>query len=619
MCGTPVANYEYEWIKRRLYASTTTFDLTEFELNKLTIVYTIIASLWLMLPLPASSNPISDSPEDLLRSWLLPLSQSQSINAKKSFKGDNTLVRFYEKHNFKLIWFNPKGITPQGKDLLKILANAAREGLNPTQYQVSQLEPIIQNLIWREDEETSAPLNQIIPLDIAFTRSFLKYASDLQHGRMYPKEFTVADRPGITFFPEIATIRLKTAVRQGDLKSFFAALTPRHTEYDSLKQHLDHYETIKQLGGWQQIPSGPSLKIGLRSPRIPILSRRLLITGDLPLAQFSTQDHFTESLEKAVIRYQHRNGLEADGIAGKATLDCLNISVEQRIAQIKLNMERWRWLPPDLGPRHLMVNIPGFELKITQNHLPQETMRVIVGRKKRQTPLLSSTMTYLELNPFWNVPSRIARKDILPKIQIDPHYLVKNSIRVLTGWEHNSLMLNPSDIDWQKFSTKYLPYRFRQDPSPKNALGQIKFMFPNHQSIYIHDTPGKSLFKKEVRSFSSGCIRVEDPVTLAQLLLENQQWDIRRINNAIDSQKRRVIVMEEPIPVHLVYFTAWTDGRDGTLSFRKDIYGRDQRLLAALNRKAPQTLWCDTDNHLSGGLLHVTRAVNSSGREHQNI
>ncbi|MGD8834049.1 MAG: L,D-transpeptidase family protein [Desulfobacteraceae bacterium] len=583
-----------------------------------------------MLPPQAFSNPISDSPEDMLRSWLLLSSQSPSINVQKRFREDNTLVRFYEKHDFKLIWFDSEGITPQGKALLKILANAAREGLNPTQYQVSQLKPIIQNLIWQNDEDASASLSQIIRLDIAFTQSFLKYASDLQHGRRYPKQFTVADRTEITFSPEITAMRLKRALHQGDLKALFAELTPRHAEYDYLRRYLDRYETIRQLGGWQQIPGGPSLKIGIRSPRVPILSRHLLITGDLPFSQFSTQDHFAEPLEKAVRKYQHRNGLKMDGIVGKATLDCLNISVEQRIAQIKLNMERWRWLPPDLEPRRLMVNIPGFELKIIRNHLPQETMRVIVGRKKRQTPLLSSTMTYLEFNPFWNVPSTIARKDILPKIQIDPDYLVKNSIRVLTGWKNNSVMLDPYDIDWQKFSKKYLPYRFRQDPSPHNALGQVKFMFPNHHSIYIHDTPAKSLFKNEIRSFSSGCIRVEDPLRLAHLLLENQQWDLQRINNAIDTQKRRVIVMKEPIPVHLVYFTAWADGGDGTLNFRQDIYGRDQRLLAALNHRAPQRLWCAVDHQLSGNLPHTdgrarctvlpgTQAVHSPAREQKKI
>jgi murein L,D-transpeptidase YcbB/YkuD len=364
------------------------------------------------------------------------------------------------------------------------------------------------------------------------------------------------------------------------------------------------FETIKQLGGWPLIPDGPALKLGTASPRIPILSKHLLITGDLPLMHFSTREQYKAPLEAAVKRYQRRNGILADGIVGKNTLNCLNIPVEERITQLKLNMERWRWLPTDLGTQHLMVNIPGFELKFVENHTVQSTMRAIVGRKKRQTPILSSTLTYLEFNPFWNIPQTIARKDILPKIKSDPQYLSKNNIQVLSGWERKSQSMDPNFIDWQAFSDKYLPYRLRQDPAPHNALGQVKFMFPNHHSVYIHDTPGKALFNKEMRSFSSGCVRVENPLELAYLLLKNQQWDPRRIANTIGTKKRRTIVMKQPTPVHLVYFTAWTDENDN-LQLRQDIYGRDQRLSALLLPKKPVKLWCHSGTQGSGSVRWV--------------
>jgi murein L,D-transpeptidase YcbB/YkuD len=251
-----------------------------------------------------------------------------------------------------------------------------------------------------------------------------------------------------------------------------------------------------------------------------------------------------------------------------------------------------------------MVNIPGFELKFVENHTVQSTMRAIVGRKKRQTPILSSTLTYLEFNPFWNIPQTIARKDILPKIKSDPQYLSKNNIQVLSGWERKSQSMDPNFIDWQAFSDKYLPYRLRQDPAPHNALGQVKFMFPNHHSVYIHDTPGKALFNKEMRSFSSGCVRVENPLELAYLLLKNQQWDPRRIANTIGTKKRRTIVMKQPTPVHLVYFTAWTDENDN-LQLRQDIYGRDQRLSALLLPKKPVKLWCHSGTQGSGSVRWV--------------
>jgi murein L,D-transpeptidase YcbB/YkuD len=552
---------------------------------------------------------MTDWPESHLRSWLMAPDPPLSSTAENTIGERSTLIRFYEIHNYHLIWFNEKGIEPQGELLLKVLDNAAQDGLNPAEYQIFQLEPILQNIKYSCHGEETWSIGHIALLDIVFTQTFIRYASDLQQGRLHAKALGMENRSMTQFSPEIAAVRLQTAIQKKELLPFFEGLTPQHTAYHTLKKHLQRYETIKQIGGWPLIASGPTLKLGTRSPRVPILSQRLLITGDLSLSQLSTRKHFTEPLKKAVIRYQQRNGLEADGIVGQKTLECLNVPVEERISQIKLNMERWRWLPPDLGSRHVMVNIPGFDLKIIQNNDIQDSMRVIVGRQKRQTPIFSSAMTYLELNPYWNIPAKIARHDILPKIQHDPLYLINNSIRVLTGWEHNSPMLDPLRIDWRKFSSQYLPYRFRQDPCPSNALGQIKFMFPNHHSIYIHDTPGKDLFKQEVRSFSSGCIRVQNPLKLAQLLLSNQQWNYPRINDAVDSRKRRVIIMTPPVPVHLVYFTVWSDENDNTLNFRKDIYGRDGRLLTALDRQPPKTLWCGAPLQLSSRHLTMDGSV----------
>jgi L,D-transpeptidase YcbB len=563
-----------------------------------------------MFPLPASSNIYIDSPQDLLRSWLRPFSQSPPSNGETGLPNLNTVARFYKQRYYQLAWFDRHGLMHQGKVLLNRLKNSHRQGLNPTEYRLKQWEPALKNVHLGRVGGNLDLSDEIVRLDIALTQSFFKYASDLQYGRLHPDDVTVVDRPKSDLSPELIAQRLRTAIGEGSLESFFQDLSPRHTQYHLLKKYLVRFETIKQLGGWPMIPDGPALKLGTLSPRVPILSKHLLITGDLPLMHFSPQEQFKEPLEAAVKSYQRRNGIAADGIVGQKTLDCLSISVEARIAQIKLNMERWRWLPADLGTQHLMVNIPGFELKIIENHTVQSAMRVIVGRKKRQTPILSSTLTYLEFNPFWNIPQTIARKDILPKIKSDPQYLSKNNIQVLSGWEQNAPMIDPSLIDWHAFSENYLPYRLRQDPAPHNALGQVKFMFPNHHSVYIHDTPGKALFNKEMRSFSSGCVRVEHPLELAHLLLKNQQWDHQRIAKTIDSKKRRTIVMKHPIPVHLVYFTAWTDEND-TLHFGQDIYGRDQRLSEALRPKKPAKRWCSNDKQGSGGFyMDQTQSMN---------
>jgi murein L,D-transpeptidase YcbB/YkuD len=249
-------------------------------------------------------------------------------------------------------------------------------------------------------------------------------------------------------------------------------------------------------------------------------------------------------------------------------------------------MERWRWYPDSFGDRYLMVNIPAFALTIVDTPDRIDNIRVIVGKKNRQTPIMSDRMTYIEFNPYWNIPQNIARKDILPKVIHDPSYLSRQGIRVFDSWDRSAQELDPTTIDWGNLSARYFPYRLRQDPSQRNALGQIKFIFPNPLSIYIHDTPGKSLFNCQERAFSSGCVRLEEPITLATHLLGDQGWNRHRLETLTAHEKAQSVVLTTPIPVHLVYFTAWVDG-DKTVNFRKDIYGHDARLVQALNHPGP--------------------------------
>ncbi|MBC2744014.1 MAG: L,D-transpeptidase family protein [Desulfosarcina sp.] len=230
-------------------------------------------------------------------------------------------------------------------------------------------------------------------------------------------------------------------------------------------------------------------------------------------------------------------------------------------------------------------------------------MRAIVGKKRRQTPIMSDRMTYLEFNPYWNIPRKIARRDILPKVISDPAYLTRQGIRIFDSWDRQALELDPMTIEWEKISTRHFPYRFRQDPSDLNALGQVKFMFPNHHSVYIHDTPGKALFDQQERNFSSGCVRVEKPLALAQYLLSEQGWDRARLEATIAQGQRQAVVLDSPIPVHLVYFTAWVD-EDETVNFREDIYERDRRLLIALGKRTSDLVFC-SNNAAKDHLLAV--------------
>jgi murein L,D-transpeptidase YcbB/YkuD len=281
---------------------------------------------------------------------------------------------------------------------------------------------------------------------------------------------------------------------------------------------------------------------------------------------------------------------------GKGTLAALNVSVEDRIRQIQLNLERWRWMPDDLGARYVLVNIPAFEMHIADAGRVVKTLRTIVGRKARPTPQFASAITYLELNPYWHVPPKIAREDLLPKIQADPAYLMRQNFHVFGSWAKDAPAIDPFTIDWSSLSKDHFPFHLRQEPADHNALGRVKFMFPNDRSVYIHDTPGKRLFARPSRPFSSGCVRVEDPLDLAHFLLAGQNWDKDRLSQAVADSRRQVIILEDPVPVYLVYRTAWA-ATDGEIHFAEDIYGYDPRLLAAMSNSAPAHPGCSLAVH----------------------
>lgn len=326
---------------------------------------------------------------------------------------------------------------------------------------------------------------------------------------------------------------------------------------------------------------------GHSGDRVALLRERLLATGDLTTNPKASATLFDEAAEQTVLKFQRRHGLEDDGIVGPATLEALNVSAGQRVRQIELNMERWRWLPQDLGDRHLLVNIAGFDLDVVAGGTTVLSMRVIVGRDYRRTPVFSDRVTYLVFSPYWHVPPSIAVQDILPALKKDPHYLEKKNVRVFRGSGSDVREVDSRSIDWTKVGPSSFNYSFRQDPGPDNALGHVKFMFPNKFNVYLHDTPARELFHKTERAFSSGCIRIEKPGDLAELLLrDDPTWDRQRVRSAMGAGVEQTVRLRVPVPIHVLYWTAWV-GEDGLLHFRKDIYGRDRRLDEALGESPP--------------------------------
>lgn len=287
------------------------------------------------------------------------------------------------------------------------------------------------------------------------------------------------------------------------------------------------------------------------------------------------KDFFDDTLKNAIVQFQKRHGLEPDGIVGQETMAEINVPIEERIRQIELNLKRWRMIPFNAEDRYIVINIAAFELKVIEGGRPIMKMKVIVGRDYRQTPVFSSEITSITINPYWRVPYSIAVKDILPELRKDPGYLDKKHIKVINSNGKEAFEVSANSINWKNISEIDFNYRLRQEPGPLNALGRLKFNIPNQYGIYLHDTPAQALFKKARRGFSSGCIRLERPVDIAVYLLSNDSdWSREKILEAIKSKKTKTIIFKRPIPVHIVYMTAWVS-EDGLLNFRQDIYGRD--------------------------------------------
>jgi murein L,D-transpeptidase YcbB/YkuD len=354
---------------------------------------------------------------------------------------------------------------------------------------------------------------------------------------------------------------------------------PQHQLYRNLRAELARHRELRERGGWSPVPPGATLRLGDRDPRVAALRARLAATGELAPDAAVGGDVYDDALEAAVREYQTRNGLDADGVVGRRTLASLNRSIDDRISQIAVNLERGRWLLHDLDPTFVVVNVAGFRAYYLRDEALVWSARVQVGLPYRQTPMFRSRLGYLVLNPTWTVPPVIFANDVLPALKRDPDYLEKHSMRVV---DTEGLPV-PEPVDWANVGPDGFPYLLRRDPGPGNPLGRVKFMFPNPYAVYLHDTPSQALFEKADRTESSGCIRIENALELAALLLEGQEgWDAAALELAVATGETRTVTLERRVPVLVSYWTAWVD-RDGKLQVRSDVYGLDAKVRAGLD------------------------------------
>lgn len=496
------------------------------------------------------------------------------------------LPLFYERRGYDPVWLDSKGqLLPIVNDLVNSIASADYEGLNSDNYHLGQIRYFIDEIANSSRIINPDYLTRAVSLELLLTDGFLILGSHYLAGRVNPQ----------TFDPEwFANQReadmaqvLQNAIDSSSVSKSLNSLLPQQEGYRILKEKLQQFVQLNESNKLIPVPGTVKLQINDKNDRVILLCNILKLYGDLKSDTRDSLDSFDSDLESAVKTFQTRHGLEADGVVGKATLKALNTPLEDHIDQIKINMERWRWLPQNFGKRYVIINIANFELKVVENNENLMTKKIIVGRDYRRTPVFSDKISYLVFNPSWHIPFNLAVKDILPLARKNPEYFAQKKIKIFQGQGINQKEIDPKTIDWFSYSASRFPFQLRQEPGAENALGVVKFMLPNQFNVYLHDTPAKELFSKTERAFSSGCIRIQNPLDLAEYLLsDNKGWSKDKIAEVIKVIEETTVKLTNPIPVHILYWTAWVD-KLGAMQFRNDIYGRDELLLKALDEKPP--------------------------------
>jgi murein L,D-transpeptidase YcbB/YkuD len=463
---------------------------------------------------------------------------------------------------------------------LAVLASAADHGLSPDAYQADGLASD-RELLSRQKKDDRDQSQAVF--DVRMTTALIKLGRDVAIGRTSPQ--SVDRRWKVQrALPDLAA---SLAASRDDIGRWLDAIQPPHDEYAALRRGLAALRGAEAKGGWPGVPAS-GLRPGASSPAVAMLRKRLAASGDLGSASVEGT-RFDQGLGAAVRVFQEHHGLPSTGRVDEKTLAALNVPLDARIRQVVVNLERWRYLPDDLGARHFRVNIPYFHLEARERNRVVLDIRAVVGKPGNETPVFSERMTHVVLSPYWNIPPTIATDETLPAIAQDPGFLERQNIEVVRVSGSQADVVDASTVDWEDEGALD-GLRFRQRPGAANALGFVKFMFPNSYNVYVHDTPSDALFARLGRAFSHGCVRVEEPVELAKYVLRDQeQWTAQAIDTAMHAGSEHHVKLRTAIPIHIVYFTSWVDDRGG-LHFRDDVYGYDAkqtRILQASQSRRP--------------------------------
>jgi len=513
-------------------------------------------------------------------------------NSLKKFVGDRAENLSYEINNENLLcgqmlqsfyvnrFYNPAWVTQivpgnNAFDLLDYIRNVDRQGLQPEDYHLQMIEDYLDKIY------TSRPVDEtdLMLLDVLLTDAFMSLGSHLYYGKVDPEK-AGANWELRRKDPDLRLdLELEEALMGNKIVQRLNMLAPAHRSYRMMQKELEFFHDLNGQS-WPAILSERAIKPGDSSQVIPKIRERL---NKLRYAlSDSISITYDEELEKQVKMFQNDWGLNTDGVIGKVTLEYLNYPPSRLADQLKVNMERFRWLPSPSIEKHIVVNIANYRLDLIAGKDTLVSMKAVVGKETRKTPVFNGRMTYLVFNPTWTVPNTILKEDVIPELAKGPGYLTKKNMKLI---RNDGSELAYSDVNWSTISGSNFPYTIRQDPGPGNALGKVKFMFPNEYDVYIHDTPSKSFFARDARAASSGCIRVEDPFDLAvSLLSDAPEWSPDNIRNAMQQTKEQTVYLKTSVNVEVIYLTAWIDGKDH-VQFRNDVYHNDGKVLEALNQK----------------------------------
>lgn len=488
------------------------------------------------------------------------------------------LQNFYNNRQNQPLWLTSRGI--KGKRVMQLLSSIQKDvTLDPRSHINKKAKKLKKDL---ERKHSSA---SIVKLELELTTLYYDFLQHTIYGEIDWKAFEVhlaenqargIDTNWVRYplYFDIFSLMSKEDVRQT-----LNQVTPQGYQYKKLTSALYKLYKIKWQGGWAKLPAVKSLKKGQTGSIVSKLRQRLTVSGDYRQCSAKTSNsYFGSCLEQAVKRFQTRHNSVADGVVGKGTQQLLNISVNSKINKLLLNIDRIKWLPRNVTERHIIVNIPEYMLHYYEYEKEQKKLRVIVGDTEHPTPVFSDTLSYITINPYWKLPPGIIRKEVVPAMVKNPNYLKEHGLEAHETWEENSSIVSLKGMNWSDYlsgETKF-PYRLMQPPGPKNALGKIKFKFPNRFSVYLHDTPTKHLFKKKKRAFSHGCVRLSQPFSLLESLANNEPLiTSTEVNAVLSSKKKKELDLTRDIPIHLVYLTAWVDANN-QLIYGDDIYQYDR-------------------------------------------